>query len=323
MGAKEVADELRRSAAILLVGHVNPDGDSIACQLALAEGLEQLGKSVSIRGHDPVPGIYRRLPGAGSIEQTDSIEGQFDTAVLIEIPRWHRSGFEKMPAGRTVGIDHHPDYSLDADVNWVDTSAAAAAEMVFDLLRELGCTMTPTIAENLMAGLMTDSGSFTYPNTTPRTLEIAAALMRAGADTTKIAEMVYRSYPSKRLDLIADLASDLELLCHGQLAIMTMTQEQMRSRGYEHELFEDMVNMPLSAEMVLISALGRQDEEGVWRFSLRSKGDLDVGAVARAFGGGGHRNAAGFRSRDSIEKIRADLAEIVNCSDSLSIGGNE
>lgn len=322
MGVKEVAGELRKGATFLLVGHVNPDGDSIACQLALAEGLEQLGKSVKIFGHDPVPRIYRRLPGVDKIEQTERIEGNYDTAVLIEIPKWHRSGFESVPAERTVGIDHHPDYELEADVSWVDTSCAAAAEMLYALLLELGCTITPSIAENLMAGLMTDSGSFTYPNTTPRTLETAAVLMRAGANTTKIAEMVYRSYPSKRLDLIADLTSNLELLCHGQLAIMTMTQEQMNAKGYEHEMFEDMVNLPLSAEMVLICALGRQDEEGVWRFSLRSKGDLDVGAIARAFGGGGHRNAAGFRSQDSIEKIRADLTDIAGCRDGLTIGRN-
>ena len=321
MGAKEVAEELRKAAEFLLVGHLNPDGDSVACQLALAEALRQLGKNVSIQSHDPLPRIYTRLSGADKIEQVQRIEGNYDIAVLIEIPKWHRSGFESAPAARTIGIDHHPDYALEADVNWVDTTAAAAAEMIFDLLVELDCEITPSIAENLMVGLMTDSGSFTYPNTTPRTLEIAAALMHAGANTTKIAEMAYRSYPSKRLDLIAELTADLQLFCHGQLAMMTMTHEQMRERGYDHELFEDMVNLPLSAEMVLVSALGRQDEDGLWRFSLRSKGDLDVGAVARAFDGGGHRNAAGFRSRDTIEKIRSDLTEAVGCSEGLTISG--
>jgi phosphoesterase RecJ-like protein len=318
MGKAEIIGEIRDANRILLVGHVNPDGDSIASQLALAKGLEQLGRTVSIQSHDPVPYMYRRLPGAEAISKVEVIKGEFDLALMIECPKMHRSGFESVPAGRIAGIDHHPDYDLEADTHWLDTTAAAVAEMMYELLLDLGCTITKDIAENLMMGLMTDSGSFTYPNTTARSLDIAAALVRKGANTTNIANMAYRSYPLDRLDLMSELLGSMRRFCDGQLVIMTMDEKTIRKRGYTGELFEDMVNYPLAAELVLISALGRQDAGGQWRFSLRSKGEVDVGAIAREFGGGGHKNAAGFRSRDKLDEIIDSLVETVGYLPDLS-----
>jgi phosphoesterase RecJ-like protein len=190
--------------------------------------------------------------------------------------------------------------------------------MVYELLLDLDCNITKDIAENLMMGLMTDSGSFTYPNTTARSLDIAAALVRKGANTTHIANMAYRSYPLDRLDLMSELLGSMRRYCDGQLVIMTMDEKTIRKRGYSGELFEDMVNFPLAAELVLITALGRQDAGGLWRFSLRSKGEADVGTIAREFGGGGHKNAAGFRSRYKLDEIIESLVEKVGYLPDLS-----
>ena len=322
MGKNEIRREISRANSIILVGHINPDGDSIGCQLALAAGLEQLGKDVSVQGFDAIPRFYRRLPGADTIQINRTVEGFFDLAIMIECPILSRSGYESIPANRMAGIDHHPDYNLKADVNWLDVKAAATAELIYELLIELGCEITKEIAENLLTGIITDSGSFTYPNTRPGTLEVSAKLMRTGVRPIDIYEKVYRSYPAERLDLLTDLLCSMQRLCDGQLAVMTIDYDTVTNKGYSDDLYEDVVNIPLTTEIVLVSALGRQDSSGIWRFSLRSKHDVDAGAIAKRFGGGGHRNAAGFRSNTALEEIISILAEEVETKYSLS-GINE
>lgn len=311
MSITEAVQLLKQSNSVLLVGHVKPDGDSIGCQLALAEALEQQGKEVSIQAFDPVPRLLQFLPGCERIKVTEMIAGTYDSAVLVEVPRLTRCGFTAIPANAIIGLDHHPDYELNADVDILDTSVAAAAELMYELMRELGAELTPSISQNLLTAIVTDCGFFTYSSTTPKTLDTASQLMKAGADITRIAERVRRSHPQKRLTLQTDLLKNMRYLADGACALLTADQELIQQRGYEDELFEDMVNMPLSVETIFISILGRQNHDGTWRYSLRSKASFDVGSIARAFGGGGHRNAAGFRSNQTLQEIISTLEKKV------------
>jgi phosphoesterase RecJ-like protein len=309
MGKREVIAAIRDNERFLLTGHLSPDGDSIASQLATAEALEQLGKEVSLQSADPVPAMYRQLPGASRIRRVAEIEGEFDVAILMECPTPERSGFERIPARLTVNIDHHPDNRNHADANWVNAKKAATAEMIFSLVQELGCEITGSMAENLFAGILTDTGSFTFSNTTAGSLEIAAELMRRGASPSVVAQKVYRSYPTEKLDLIGRLLSQMRRFEDGAVVLMTIDKEEIEKHGYAQEIFEDIVNMPLITSAVKVSILGRQHESDRWRFSMRSKGDIDIGSIARDFGGGGHFNAAGFGYSGDIEELTEKLLE--------------
>ena len=319
MGKEEVIEAIRANKRFLLTGHMSPDGDSIACQLAMAEALEQLGKEASLQSSDPVPAMYRKLPGASRIRRVSEIEGEFDAAILMECPTPERSGFDRIPAAFTINIDHHPDNQEHADANWVNAKKAATAEMIFTLVQDLGCEITGSMAENLFAGILTDTGSFTFSNTTATSLEIAAALMRSGANPAVVAQKVYRSYPPEKLDLIGHMLSNIRRYFDGAAVVMTIDKDEIERKGYTNEIFEDIVNTPLITSVVQVSILGRQSEKGTWRFSMRSKNDIDIGSVARGMGGGGHRNAAGFNSDDELntilEKIIGQLEGVLSKAD--------
>lgn len=311
MSKKDVLKTIMRNESFLLTGHMNPDGDSLACQLALAEALEQLGKHVSLQSADAVPAMYRQLPGADRIRRVKEIEGSYDVAILMECPDIERTGFDRVPARTLIGIDHHPEHPQGFHVNWVNEKAAAAAELVYSLLQDLGCEITASMAENLFAAILTDTGSFNFSNTTARALEIAAQLIRKGAVPEVVAQKVYNSYPPEKLDLIGLLLSNMRRQLGGKFILLAMDYEQITKHGYASEIFENIVNFPLMTQTVRVSALGRESEPGFWRFSMRSKGAIDIGSLARELGGGGHRNAAGFRWQGTLEEIESKLVGVV------------
>ena len=301
MGMMEIIKELELAENILLVGHVSPDGDSIGSQLALAEGLEQAGKFVSIQAYDPTPAMMVSFDVAGRIVQTREIEGSFDLIILIECPVVSRCGFAFLPEARTAGIDHHPDYNLNADANWLDATSASTAELIFKLLLAMNLEITQNMANALYLGIVTDTGRFVYPNTKSETLEAAARLVRLGVKPDEIFSRIYRSYPVARLDLKRYLLSSMQRFHNERISLMTITKEAIADNEFIDDLFDDMVNMPLEAGEVKVSVLARETPQGIWRFNLRSKGQVDIGSVAGKFGGGGHRNAAGFRSELPLE----------------------
>jgi phosphoesterase RecJ-like protein len=313
MGKNEIISEILAAQSVLLVGHQSPDGDSIGCQLALHEALLQLGKQVKLQSKDPVPKIYRSLAGSENFQQVSELTGSYDLAIMVECPTLDRSGFDSVPASRIIGIDHHPGFVLETDAFWCDTTAGATAELLTEAIPELGAEITKTMAQSLLCGIMTDTGNFTYSNTTARTLAQASILIACGANTSEIADIANRSYPIKRLGLMADLLSSHQRYYDDRLAILSIDYQQIDANGYDQEMFEDMVNIPLSAAKMEAAVLLRQDESGLWRGSLRSKGKVNVSTIANTLGGGGHKNAAGCRSNETLElftlKLLAAFAE--------------
>lgn len=316
MGKSEIIQEIKGAKSVLILGHVSPDGDSVGCQLALAEGLEQLGKRVSIQSRDQIPASMASFDAGNRIKVQEKISGEFDLTVFIECPNKERCGFPSFPQSRTAGIDHHPDYALDADANWLDATSASTAELVFQLLLGMDLNITKTMAEALYLGIITDTGRFVYPNTKAETLEFAAQLIRKGVRPDEIFLRVYRSYPVARLDLRKTLLASMQRFGDDKIVLMTINKETVAEHNFSNDLFDDLVNMPLEADEVVISALARETEDGIWRFNLRSKGNYDIGKVAGSFGGGGHRNAAGFRSeldlKTATDKLVSALGKITN-----------
>ncbi len=304
---QSIVEFLRPCRRVLITSHARPDGDSIGSQLALALGLEQIGKQVDIVNADPHPPNYRRLPGIERIRLQDRVNGDWDCVVLLECNNLERSGVQGLERYPAVNIDHHPSNDHFGVVNWVDPDCAAVAQMVLPVLRGLQVAITPDIATNLYVGILTDTGSFRFSNTTPAAFRAAAELVEAGADPAATAEEVLMRQSESRLRLMAALLSTFGRDPSGRIAWVTLTRDMLAQTGAAANDTEGLVNYPLSVDGVVVCAFVREEPDGSTKVSLRSKGDLDVGQVAEAFGGGGHRNASGFSFPGSVEQARREI----------------
>lgn len=296
-----VAEALRAGARFVLSSHARPDGDSIGSQLALAHALRACGKTVRIVNHDPPPPYLRALAGAADIEAADAVDGRFDAAVVLEcgtLDRTEVAGLDRQPV---INVDHHAGNAMYGALNWFDPSAAACAEMVHDLIAELGVAMTPAIGAALYAGILTDTGSFRHANITARTFEACRNAAACGVDAAALAAAIYQNSSLGKLRLTGRLLQDMRVEADGRVALLRVDEALLGATGCPPDDMEGVINLPLAARdveaVVLIRTL-----EGVTRASLRSKGLVDVRAVAATFGGGGHRNAAGC----TLEEPAAD-----------------
>jgi phosphoesterase RecJ-like protein len=298
----------------LISSHSRPDGDSIGTQLALAEGLEQLGKSAEIANRDPYPPNYRVLPGIEKIHLENPSSNSYDGLIVLECNNLERTGVEGLPDTFVVNIDHHPSNDQFGDLNWVDPSASAVAELIYELLVHLGVKITPEIATNLYVAILTDTGSFQFSNTSHRTFQIVSELVKAGASPSEIAQMILQRQSRSRIRLLGVLLHSMEFNTEGTIAWISLLKSTIKEIGASPEDTEGLVNYPLSVEGVELSAFFREERHDTFRISLRSKGDLDVGSVAEEFGGGGHRNAAGLTLTGSYVEV---MHQVVNRLESL------
>ncbi len=287
-----IADALQDGARFVLSSHARPDGDSVGSQLALAHTLRALGKTVRIVNHDPPPVYLETLPGVTDIEAADTVNDRFDAAVVLEcstLDRTEVTGLDRQPV---INIDHHAGNAMYGALNWFDPSAAACAEMVRDLIAVLGVPITPEIGAALYAGILTDTGSFRHANITARTFEACRDVAACGVDVAALAAAIYQSSSLGKLRLTGRLLHEMRLEADGRVALLRVDEALLRDTACPPDDMEGVINLPLAARdveaVIMIKAL-----EGTTRASLRSKGVVDVRAVAATFGGGGHRNAAG------------------------------
>ena len=287
-----VAGALANGTCFVLSSHARPDGDSVGSQLALAHALRALGKTVRIVNHDPPPAYLRTLPGAADVEVADTVTGRFDAAVVLEcgtLERTEVSGLDRQPV---INIDHHAGNAMYGALNWFDPSAAACAEMVHDLIGALGVALTPAIGAALYAGILTDTGSFRHANITPRTFETCRNVAACGVNVAALAAAIYQSSSLGKLRLTGRLLHQMRIEADGRIAVLHVDEALLRDTGCPPDDMEGVINLPLAARDVEAVIMLRT-LDGTTRASLRSKGLVDVRAVAATFGGGGHRNAAG------------------------------
>ncbi len=293
---------LRSGQRYLLTSHANPDGDAIGSTVAAAKLLRQLGKAATVWLRDPVPRLYQALPGADRIhagtEPPPNFPGLFDTAIVMECPSTDRTGLEEaLSALPLINIDHHLGNELYASVNWVDTAAPAVGEMVFRIARAMNLAIDRDVANALYLTLVTDTGGFRFSNTTAETFDAAAELVRAGASPETISKWLYESQPESVLRLVGEMLRTLQLHARGRIATAWLTQEMTERAGAGPGDSEGLIDYPRSIAGVDAVAMFRQLDDGGFKVSLRSRGEVNVERIARRFGGGGHRNAAGFSSR--------------------------
>jgi phosphoesterase RecJ-like protein len=195
------------------------------------------------------------------------------------------------------------------DINWIDPTAAAVGEMVYNLCKALGTEVTKEIAECIYTALLTDTGSFHFSNTTERTLKIASELVRKGVEPARISQALFYSYPYSKIKLLGRVLSEIERDESGRIAWITMDRDMMYEAGASEEDSDGIVNYALSIDEVEAVAFFKELAEGVYRVSLRSKGKYNVARVAESFGGGGHKNAAGCRVEGDFAEVRQRVIE--------------
>jgi len=302
----EICDAIHARQRFLITSHAKPDGDSIGSQLAMAYALEVLGKDVRIVNADPAPEHYLEFPGVARIEIAREIrERAGDEALIVmESSDLKRTGVAGLEGRFTVNIDHHQGNTGFGRVNWIDESAAACGEMVFDLIEALGVPLTIEIATHVYLAILTDTGSFHYSNITPKTFDICRRLTEAGVNPAAMARRVFDQNSFGKLKLIGALLDEMDLLDGGRLAAMYLNDDILNATGTTYNDTEGLINLPLTAREIRAVVFFKLGADGDIHVSMRSKYDVDVRAVAARHGGGGHKNAAGFKLRGRLNAVR-------------------
>ena len=309
--AAHVAEALKARQSFILTSHARPDGDAIGSQIALGLALESIGKSVRFVDHDPVPGPYAGFPGADRLEVTARTTAKADAVVFLECSSSDRpevAGFEGQFA---INIDHHAGNEMYGHVNWFDGSAAACGEMVADVIDALGVPWTRDIACHLYLAVSTDTGGFRYGPMSARTFDVARRIALAGVDTAELSRTIFDSYSVGRVRLIGALLGTMELHYGERLAILALDDAMLAACGATMDDTEGLVNLPLGARDIVVVALLKEQAPSRYRVSLRSKGAVDVRAIAETWHGGGHHNAAGCSIPGSAAEVKRALVDVL------------
>jgi phosphoesterase RecJ-like protein len=307
----QAAGLLQKAERVLVVGHEHPDGDAIGSTVAVGLIAEMCGAEVCYFNVDPVPANLQFLPRA-SLVVSSLPEGFLpDVTVIVDCAQRSRVGKRFPPSGWgpvVICLDHHKTFDPDvADLLIRDTEAAATAELVVELRRACGVELTHDLGTALYCALLTDTGSFRYGKTRAETMERAATLLRAGVDAWSVASQVYESEPIERMHLISEVLGTLELAASGKLATIVITDEMFERTGADPSMTDGLVNFARSVRGVEVAAQLVQQPDGTFRVGMRSRGSVDVASVAERFGGGGHKNAAGFTSGLAETELRSSL----------------
>ncbi len=318
------AEHLRNSHSVLLASHTSPDGDAIGSLIAMGLCLKALGKDATLYNQSPIPTVYRYLPSVSGIQNRVEDPERFETAVILDCGDLDRVGDLAGAIGRipdVVNIDHHVTNTRFGRFRLIDPTACATAEIVYRLIRRMEIPMVRAIATAIYTGIFTDTGSFRFSNTNRAAFSICEEMVSAGVDPYEVARHVYGTYSLGRIKLLNRALDSLEISDNGKLSLMTLTREMFEETGTRSEDGDGLINYARFIEDVRIAVLIREytngeaasggavTGRGVNRFhvSLRSDGSVDVGAIAAMFGGGGHRNAAGFNIVTGIGELKSGI----------------
>ncbi len=308
--SSKILNLIRQNESFLVVGHINPEGDSLGASLAFASGLKMIGKKdVTVLSRDPVPKNLKFLPGSKTVRQTPPRK-EVDVVFLIDCNMLERTGFEGFKAKKIAIIDHH---LLPADAgksvfyksvaaSYIDAGAAAAGMLVYKVLVALKVPIDKKIATNLYSAILVDTGGFRYSNTSSDALKIAHHLVEAGARPWDISKEIYESIPFNSMKLMGLSLSTLEK--KDGIAWINATKAMFRKTGTTSEDSEDFVDFPRKVRDIEVAVFFRQDGARSYKLSLRSKGRVDVQDIAKAFGGGGHFAAAGCNIKGSLKEVQ-------------------
>jgi len=301
---------LGAAPSVAVVSHVNPEGDAIGSVLAAVLALRGAGKRAGAFNADPAPPGLQHLPGVAELRREVPRDRPYACYLVLDTADLPRTGglLDGRPRDAVVlNVDHHPGNTRFGDVNWVEPGASSAGEMVYRLLREMALPVTPDAAANLYAAILTDTGGFRYANTTAESLRVAAELVTAGAVPETIAEGLVANRDPREWRLLSEVLAGLTVTAGGRVAWIEVTAAARQRAGVGLEVTEDFIQYPRNLAGVRLAVAFKEISAGEVRVSLRSHGEVDVARLAGAFGGGGHRNAAGCTIRDELAAAKAQV----------------
>jgi phosphoesterase RecJ-like protein len=304
-----IKNKIISSPRIVITCHLRPDGDSICTSLALAEMFELLGKKVSIVNHDPTPFPFNQMTDAKRIRIGQIHPAEFDLVLLLECASVSRSGQANIDSSFKINIDHHHSNDVYADINWLDPAASAVGEMAFVLGEKMRISFTPRMAEHLYCAIVSDTGCFQFSNTTARSFDVSARLVRLGANPIRITEFLYNTNPPEKVKLLGQVLSTLRMNKRGNIATITMFKKFLTALRLKEIDTEDITTQARSIRGVEMVLFFKEMAADTFRVSVRSKGHASAVAVAEHFGGGGHVHAAGFTVVGRYERLVEDIPQ--------------
>jgi len=309
----EIGRVLREHNKFAVLSHVRPDGDALGSTLALALSLKGLGKEVRAWNEEGMLEKYNFLAQAELLTQPPSEPEDFDVVVALDTAVQNRLGTTTSAVRHAklwINIDHHPSNPRYGDLVYIDPTAPATGQILFEFLTNQNFPITPEIAENLYAAISTDTGSFQYPNTTVRTFEIAAELVRCGVEVGRISQLLYENFPRRRIELLRELLGTMQFGCDGKLAWFSLSQAAALALGVIPEDNEGLIDHLRATRGVIVAIFFEELIDGKVRVSMRSKNEaVDVCAICTQFGGGGHVLAAGARVRGTLPEVEKKIVE--------------
>lgn len=309
----EIGQVLRAHKKFAVLSHVRPDGDALGSTLALALSLKELGKEVRAWNEEGVLEKYNFLPRAELLTTPPNSPEDVDVGIALDTAVRNRLG-NTLAAIRSakvwINIDHHPSNPRYGDIVYIDPTAPATGQILFEFLKSQKFPITPAIAENLYAAISTDTGSFQYPNTTVRTFQIAAELVECGVDVGRVSQLLYENFPRRRIELLRELLGTMHFGCDGKLAWFSLSQAGALALGVIPEDNEGLIDHLRATRGVVVAIFFEELTDGKVRVSMRSKNEaVDVCAICKEFGGGGHVLAAGARVAGTLAEVEKKIVE--------------
>ncbi len=315
---EEIATALRGHERFIILSHIRPDGDAIGSTIALGSMLEEMGKSVVYVNEDGVPESLAFLPDSEKVQKANGEVQDVEVAIAVDCankPRLGEKALQMASAAKLwINIDHHKSNPGYGDLNLIDSSSPATGQILYDLITSQNLPFNSVTRDNIYVAVSTDTGSFQYRGTTAATYEMAADLVRRGADVARLNEQTYDSYPFRRVALIRELLNTLQLSEDGKVVDWQLTVEVKHKLGLKPDDSEGLIDMIRSIKEVRVALFFEELLDKMIRVSIRAKlGALDACELAQVFGGGGHALAAGIRMEGPIEVARKQvLTEVSN-----------
>ena len=318
----EIGDVLRAHHRFAVLSHLRPDGDALGSQLALALSLQLLGKDVTVWNENGLLEKYDFLPGGARLTQPAPEPQDFDVAIALDTATQNRlgtAGESVRQAKIWINIDHHQSNPGYGDLVYIDPASPATGQILFELMQDQQLPMDPAIAENLFVAISTDTGSFQYPNTTARTFEIGAELVRGGVNVGRVSQLLYENYPRRRTELLRELLGTMRIEANGKIASFSLSLKVAAELGVRPEDNEGLIDHLRAIRGVIVAVFFEELADGKVRVSMRSKNEeVDVSAICQKFGGGGHKLAAGARVRGTLaeveQKILKAICDVIDCN---------
>ena len=312
---ERIGQALREGGRFAVLSHVRPDGDALGSQLALGLSLKRLGKDVRIWNEEGMLEKYSFLPSANLLTKPPADPEDVDVAIALDTAIQNRLG-TALPAVRSakvwINIDHHPSNPGYGDLVYINPKAPATGQILFELIRSEKLPIDAAIAENLYVAISTDTGSFQYPNTTARTFEMAAELVRAGVDVGRVSQLTYENYPRRRAELLRDLLGTMRFEANDRVASFSLSLATAKKLGALPEHNEGLIDHLRAIHGVIVAVFFEELADGKVRVSMRSKSEkVNVCAICEKFGGGGHVLAAGARIPGTLAEVENKVLEEV------------